>query len=76
MTLSIATADLRATFLREMHRLSARPMEGGPALAIRKGVLLAWMPCERETIVDDDLLAVLARLPSGAGVDAVAGVLA
>lgn len=77
MNLATATADLRARFLRELNRLDARAIHGGPYLAIRDGVLLAWMPKEtRVAEVDDALFAKLAALPDQAGVDAVAGALA
>ncbi len=74
-TLSIAAADLRASFKRELERLSARPLEGGPSCAVRNGVLLAWVGDGPEVVVDEDLVFVLARLPDGAGPDAVMGVL-
>lgn len=74
--ISIATADLRAAFLREMHRLDARLVQGGPFTAIRDGALLAWLPGQPEVVVDEDTLDALRRLPDGAGVERVREALA
>lgn len=74
-TLSIHVADLRASLMRELSRLHARHYQGGPRIEVRDGALYAQAAHGPLVEIDSDLIAVLARLPDGAGVDAVAGVL-
>lgn len=75
-TIPIATASLRAQMLREMIRLLALHYQGGPRIEVRDGALYAQAPHGPLVEVDADLIAVLRRLPDGAGSDAVAAVLA
>ena len=76
MSVSLATASLRAAWRRELRRLLARPMEGGPLDAVREGALLAvYDGPTAQVIVDDATVSVLARLPDGAGPGAVRSVL-
>lgn len=76
-SIPIETATLRASFKAQLARLSARTIEGGPGIAIREGVLLAWtMPDGEAVVVDEDTIGRLRALPDGAGSDAVAAVLA
>lgn len=70
MSISTTSATLRAAFQRELSRLGSRPIEGGPMVVIREGVLLAVYPDDYYP-VDADLVSVLSRLPAGAGPDAV-----
>lgn len=72
MTLSTELADIRAAFRRELRRLAARPIEGGPQDAAREGSLLAWFPpLGRSYVVDNETVERLRALPSCAGVEAV-----
>lgn len=75
ISIPLHVADLRASFKAELARLAARPLEGGPDIAIREGVLLAWMPGREPVVVDGETIARLRALPERAGADAVAGVL-
>lgn len=64
--ISLASATLRANFQRELFRLHARPLEGGPMCATREDALIAFAG-ELEAEVDDSTIARLAQLPDGAG---------
>ena len=65
-------ADTRAAFRRELVRLAARPLAGGPMDATREGSLLAFFDWREEAVeVTAELLERLRALPSGAGVEAV-----
>jgi hypothetical protein len=67
---------LRASLLRELIRLRACRYQGGPCIETRDGVLYARAASGSMVKVDADLIAVLTRLPEGAGPDVVAEVLA
>lgn len=72
MTVSLATADVRARFMRELHRLHARPFQGGPMTAVRLDYLLAFDDSDERTyVVTEETLARLASLPDAVGADSV-----
>ncbi len=74
-TIPLATANLRASLIRELVRLHARVPQGGASVEILDGELYAQAEHGPLVKVDADLISVLRRLPDGAGSDAVAAVL-
>ena len=75
-SISVRLADLRAAFRRELRRLHARPVDGGPMDAVREGALLAFFPpLGQSYTVTHATVAALNALPNGAGVERVKEVL-
>lgn len=68
--LSTNLATLRAQFRREMLRIGARWIEGGPGEAVRQGALIAYRD-EREWIVTNETIDELTQIIDGLGPDPV-----